>query len=61
MLYRRPELLGLVCPLLLFWITRVWLLAHRGQLPDDPVAFALADRASWVVALAALALVWVAV
>lgn len=49
--YPRPELLWLVPPLVLYWITRVWFLAHRRTLDADPVVFAITDRASWVVAL----------
>ncbi len=57
-IYRHPALLWLVCPLLLYWISRVWMLAHRGQLHDDPVLFAIRDRTSWVVGgLLALVLV----
>jgi 4-hydroxybenzoate polyprenyltransferase len=48
-LYQRPELLWLICPLLLYWISRVWLLAHRGHLDDDPVLFAIRDRNSYAV------------
>lgn len=48
-LYRNPQLLWLSCPLLLFWITRIWFITHRGNMQDDPVAFALKDRVSWVV------------
>ncbi|MCC6847862.1 MAG: UbiA family prenyltransferase [Deltaproteobacteria bacterium] len=48
-LYARPELLWLICPLLLYWISRIWMLAFRGQLHDDPVLFAITDRESWVV------------
>jgi 4-hydroxybenzoate polyprenyltransferase/phosphoserine phosphatase len=47
--YARPELLWLVCPLLLYWISRIWLLAHRGRVDDDPVLFAVRDRTSWAV------------
>lgn len=51
-LYEYPELIWLACPLLLFWITRLWMLAHRGEMHDDPVLFALRDRISlWVGAL----------
>lgn len=50
-LYRRPQLIWLACPLLLLWMTRIWLLTHRGQMHDDPVVFALKDRASLVVGL----------
>lgn len=55
-LYRTPELLWMACPLLLFWISRAWLIASRGKMHDDPVLFALKDKTSWVVG-AALALV----
>ncbi|WP_165252399.1 UbiA family prenyltransferase [Paludisphaera soli] len=44
--YRRPDLLWLMCPILLYWISRVWFLACREQLADDPVVFALRDRNS---------------
>jgi 4-hydroxybenzoate polyprenyltransferase/phosphoserine phosphatase len=47
-LYKTPKLIWLACPLLLFWISRVWLVAHRGKMHDDPVIFALKDRASWL-------------
>jgi len=46
-LYVRPELLWVVCLVVFYWIARVWLLACRGQLHEDPVTFALKDRASY--------------
>lgn len=49
--YQRPEVLWLGCPLLLYWISRVWFLANRRQLDDDPVVFALRDRISRLVAI----------
>jgi 4-hydroxybenzoate polyprenyltransferase/phosphoserine phosphatase len=48
-LYSQPQLIWLACPLLLYWISRTWLIAHRGQMHDDPVVFALKDRVSWAV------------
>lgn len=45
-LYPDSRLIWLGCPILLFWISRVWLLTHRGQMEDDPVVFALTDRIS---------------
>ena len=45
-LYGRFEMMWLVCPLLLYWISHVWLFAHRGKMPDDPVVFAIHDRTS---------------
>jgi len=48
--YRRPALLWFIVPVLLYWISRVWFLANRGQMQDDPVKFALTDRRSWLCA-----------
>jgi 4-hydroxybenzoate polyprenyltransferase len=54
-LYRNPLLLWLVCPLLLFWTSRMWLLAHRGRIHDDPIVATVRDPASYVLgALVAL-------
>jgi 4-hydroxybenzoate polyprenyltransferase len=60
-LYRHPMRLWLIVPLLIYWIYRVWLIASRGELDDDPVVFAMRDRVSLilgslVVAVAVLAL-----
>lgn len=49
-LYERPTLLWLVGALLLFWVTRLWLLAGRGVVDDDPILFAARDPASYAVA-----------
>ena len=57
-LYRYPQLLWLLCPMLLYWICRVWRNAHRGELHEDPVVFALTDKPSLVVGLVSLVLVW---
>jgi len=54
--YREPALLWLVLPILLYWLGRIWLLAGRGQMRDDPVKFALRDKVSLACA-AAIALV----
>lgn len=49
LLYRHPHWLWAACPLLLFWLSRVWIIAHRGEMHDDPIVFALRDRMSrWV-------------
>ncbi len=45
-LYSNPELLWGVSVVLLYWISRAVLLAHRGQMHDDPVVFAVKDRTS---------------
>ena len=48
-LYHQPRLLWLVVPLLILWLCRVWLLASRGELNEDPVVFALTDRQSLLI------------
>lgn len=59
-LYDRADLLWLGLPVLLYWLGRVWLLAHRGEVHEDPVLFALRDRASWVVAVSLAAVLLLA-
>ncbi|MGH8032297.1 MAG: UbiA family prenyltransferase [Luteimonas sp.] len=48
-LYRHPQALWLICPMLLYWISRAWMVAHRGGMHDDPVVFAVTDRVSQAV------------
>jgi 4-hydroxybenzoate polyprenyltransferase/phosphoserine phosphatase len=49
-LYSKPAIIWLACPVLLFWISRAWLIAHRGLMHEDPIVFALKDKTSWLVA-----------
>ncbi|MDH5590820.1 MAG: UbiA family prenyltransferase [Gemmatimonadota bacterium] len=59
-LYGRPDLLWMGLPILLYWIGRAWLLAHRGEVHDDPVVFALRDGSSWGALLLMALTVWLA-
>jgi 4-hydroxybenzoate polyprenyltransferase/phosphoserine phosphatase len=52
-LYHRPKLIWTLCVLLLYWISRVWMTAHRGKMHDDPVVYALRDRVSLALGLIA--------
>jgi 4-hydroxybenzoate polyprenyltransferase len=52
MLYAHPVRMWLIVPLMLLWISRVWLLASRGQMNEDPVIFAVTDRMSLLIGLA---------
>lgn len=54
--YANPWPLWAICPLLLYWISRLWFLAARGELSEDPVAFALTDRVSLGVGVATMLL-----
>jgi 4-hydroxybenzoate polyprenyltransferase len=50
-LYHHPNRMWLIVPLLILWIFRVWLLASRGELDEDPVIFAVSDRMSLLICL----------
>ncbi|HET9183510.1 MAG TPA: UbiA family prenyltransferase [Candidatus Angelobacter sp.] len=50
-LYRTPQVLFLLAPVLAYWLSRLWLKAHRGELYDDPITLALRDRESYAVAV----------
>lgn len=56
-LYRYPWVLWLICPLILYWITRIWFFARRRYLHDDPLVFALTDRISWVIGVLAVLII----
>lgn len=47
-LYSAPAFLWATPVLVSAWLLRIWLLAHRGELDDDPVAFAVRDKISLV-------------
>ena len=47
-LYRTPELLTLAVPIVVYWVSWVWLCASRGRMHDDPLIFAFSDRASLI-------------
>lgn len=56
-LYNEPRLVLLICPLLIYWISRVWFLAGRGELHDDPIVFAIKDKASWAIMILSVILI----
>lgn len=60
-LYHHAARLWLVVPLMILWLNRVWLLASRGELDEDPVVFAIRDRTSLLIGMAVLAIVMLAV
>lgn len=53
--YSQPQALWLLCPLLLYWVSRMWQRTGRGEMHDDPIVFAVKDRISrWIGAMAAV-------
>jgi 4-hydroxybenzoate polyprenyltransferase/phosphoserine phosphatase len=58
-LYRHPDALWLVCPVLMYWIARALIMADRRLMHDDPIMFALKDRNS-LLALGLIGLIMIA-
>ena len=59
-LYATPQLLVLLCPLLFYWVSRLWILTFRGALQEDPILFAVRDRVSYAVSIAMAVVVGIA-
>lgn len=60
-LYHRPKYIWTLCVLMLYWMSRVWMRAHRGTMNEDPVVFALRDPISLVVGVLAAVTVAIAI
>lgn len=59
-LYASPAILWLLLPVLLYWVARLWILATRLQIAEDPIVYAIKDKASYVVAILAFIIISVA-
>jgi 4-hydroxybenzoate polyprenyltransferase len=55
--YRSPDLLWLICPIILYWFGRLWILSNRGVVSEDPMLFSLRDKTSYMTG-ACIALIW---
>ena len=61
LLYSHPRRIYLMCPLLIYWTSRVLMLANRNEMHDDPVVFALTDRISLLTGAGAAAIILVSI
>jgi hypothetical protein len=50
--YSNPLLLWLLCPFMMYWVSRLWIKTSRGEMNDDPLLYSLRDRASWIIFVA---------
>jgi 4-hydroxybenzoate polyprenyltransferase/phosphoserine phosphatase len=57
-LYTHPVRLWMVVPVLLLWLSQMWMLASRGEMHDDPVVFAITDKRSLLLGVLMAAVVW---
>lgn len=60
-MYQHPTLIWFACPLLLYWISRTWMITHRGLMNDDPVVFAMKDRVSQIIGILFISIFWLAI
>ena len=60
-LYRHPQFLWLVCPILIYWIGRILMMGHRRLVHDDPIVFALKDRPSIIAGICVAVVVALAI
>ncbi len=60
-IYSHPKVLWSLCPILLYWNTRMWMKSVRGEMLHDPLIYALQDRASWIVLACSILLVAIAI
>ncbi len=58
--YRSPKLIWLLFPLLMFWLGRLWILANRGEVNEDPLIFTVKDRTSQLVFLVSATILYAA-
>jgi len=59
-LYHQPQILWLAIPIVLYWISRMWMKAHRGEMDDDPLLYAIRDRYSLACAALCACIAWAA-
>jgi hypothetical protein len=60
-LYRHPQYIRIVCPLMLYWFSWTWMIAHRVMMHDDPIVFAARDCTSLLVAALCACAFWFAI
>lgn len=58
LLYRHTNRLWLAVPVMLLWLSQIWMLASRGQMHDDPVVFAITDKRSLLLGVLMVLVVW---
>jgi 4-hydroxybenzoate polyprenyltransferase len=59
--YQRPSLLWFICPALAYWSGRLWIIATRGELDEDPVLYAIKDQVSYLIGAMIIAIVLLAI
>ncbi|MEP6779845.1 MAG: hypothetical protein ABJC26_08150, partial [Gemmatimonadaceae bacterium] len=58
--YRHPEVIWLICPLVLYWINKLWLNSQRREIYDEPIVWAIRNRVSRGIAIVSVLLLLLA-
>lgn len=58
--YRHPEVIWLICPLVLYWINKLWLNSQRREIYDEPIVWAMRNRVSRGIAIMSVLLLLLA-
>lgn len=59
-MYRHPKVVWFLVPVMLYWVSRIWVETHRGNMHDDPLVYALKDRVSLLTGAVAAVVLWLA-
>ena len=59
--YSNPDVIWLTCPLLLYWVNKLWLNTQRREMHDDPLVWALENRVSRAIAVLCALLLFLAI
>ncbi|RYZ79096.1 MAG: UbiA family prenyltransferase [Proteobacteria bacterium] len=60
-LYSKPDLLWLILPIHMYWVSSIWILASRGKIDDDPVLYTIKSRTTYILAAIVGAVVYLAI
>lgn len=59
--YNQPKFLWAFCPLLIYWVSHMWVIASRAEMHHDPIVFTMRDKTSWWIALLGMVIFWMAI
>lgn len=59
--YSFPDILWIICFVMLFWISRIIYVSNKGQIKDDPIVYAISDKISYLCLAIILFIFWLGV
>ena len=59
--YSFPDILWIICFVMLFWISRIIYVSNKGQIKDDPIVYAVSDKISYLCLAIILFIFWLGV